>query len=83
MVKDGTQVSGPPIRDAVDTGNQRSNWKDRSPPIYRVVLTIIIALALVNVTSTVLMLGSWVDGRGLTDDVTETLLINASPKEWD
>jgi hypothetical protein len=48
---------------------------------HRIVLVLIIALALVNVTATVLMLASWSESHLLKSDVIGTLLANAFLEE--
>ncbi len=53
----------------------------RTCSTHRVVLVLIIALALVNVTATVVMLASWSESHLLNSDVIGTLLANAFLEE--
>jgi hypothetical protein len=75
------RVSAAPIGDTGDSRGDRRSGDDVPPSANRIVLLLIVILALVNVTSTVLMLRSWSNDRFLANDVTEMLLGDPSPKE--
>ena len=81
LFKSNARVSAAPIWDTVDSRGDRRSGDEVSPSANRIVLLLIVFLALVNVTSTVLMLRSWSNNRFLANDVTEMLLVDPSPKE--
>ena len=73
-------ISRASIRDSVNSRDDLRSRSEGTPSAHCIVALFIIVLALVNVTSMVLMLRSWSENRFLDHDVTEVLLVDTSPK---
>ncbi len=73
LLKDKDRVCAATVGDSVISKEGLRSRDGGTPSTYRLVLWLIIVLAFVNVTSTVLMLASWADNRFLTNAATEPL----------
>ncbi len=69
-------------RSATSVENLRSR-NERTASADRFIILLVIGLVFVNIALTVLMLRSWSESRFLTNDATETLLVNAATDERD
>lgn len=81
LSSDSVWILAKTIRDDVSSRDDLRNRNGGTPPACRIVLMLIVVRALVNVTSTMLMLKGWLGSQFPPNDASEVIFAAPSGEE--